>query len=249
MLKRCPSEYFTEIEFQLPERNELTENIAVTSKISMWRTCRNDLGPGLGITVTTAISHIFCLQARRLSENCSLDVLGHDIVRYLRCPQPFQSGTCLVAMPYFMCRSPTCRCLQFIHITKFGQSTVIVSSMITGGIHIAGIHHMQVHAVLEQFIVFIQSHQFHLRIHNLIISIDQCFPVRSMSTETLGRECEMCIMSHHIEILIHSVTQQFIPIGSLMFSYIEIAVYLSGSDMYLYRLSSFIVRSVIQNIH
>ena len=39
LLKRCPSEYFTEIEFQLPERNEFTENIAVTSKISMWCTC------------------------------------------------------------------------------------------------------------------------------------------------------------------------------------------------------------------
>ena len=59
----------------------------------------------------------------------------------------------------------------------------------------------------------------------------------------------MCIMSHHIKILIDRIAQQFIPIGSLMFGYIEIPVHLSGSNVYLYRLSCFIVRGVIQNIH
>ena len=63
LLKRCLPKHFAEIKLQLPERNEFAENITVTAKVSVRSTCRDDLGPGFGISVPATISHIFCLQA------------------------------------------------------------------------------------------------------------------------------------------------------------------------------------------
>ena len=239
LLQRSPSQHFSEVKFQLPERNQFAEDIIriVTYiwKISM-RTTRNDYSiPGFWVSITVNIPHVFSLYTRALTKNCCLDILGHNVICHFRHSDPHHSQTSLVTVTYFVCRSPASACLKFGRITDITHRRLIISGMIGSGIHIWLIHDIQVHTVSEHLVIFLQSQQLHFVQRNLVIQINQFVSViSSIFTIVIRFESHVCILPYYVKILIRSFSQQFIP-TSLMFLRVKITVYCSRCKMNLHR--------------
>ena len=238
LLQRSPAQHFSEIEFQLPEGNKFTEYIigiilSQILEVSMRASGGNNPTPCFGVSVSVGNSHVFNLYAGRLTENGGLYVLGHDVVRHFRVAAPQYSRTGLVAMPYLVCRSPACACLQLFRVTDFIHGRSVVACVIGCSVHIRMIHDIQIHPVSEHLVVFLQSQQLLLAVHDLVIKVYQFISLGTcVRPEVTRLESEVGIFPQYVKIPVGCFVEQFRPTsGMLRILRVEVAVHFSRCKM------------------
>ena len=120
--------------------------------------------------------------------------------------------------------------------------------MVGSGIHVSPVGDIEVHAVLEYLIIFKQAHKHHFRFHNLVVSVDERFAVRSVSGEVLGREGDVGVFPQYIEVAFRSGFAQASPIGACMLGAVKKSVHATRSDVDLDRLGGFVVFGMIHDV-
>ena len=238
LLQRSPAQHFPEIEFQLPEGNELTEYIVgiILSQIlevGMRTSGSDNPTPCFGVSVSVGDSHVFDLYAGGLAENGGLYVLGHDVVRHFRVAAPQYSRTGLIAMSYLVCRSPASACLQLFRTTDFIHCCSVVGCVISRGVHIGLIHDIQIHPVSEHLVIFLQAQQLLLAVHDLVIKVYQFISLGTcVGPEVTRLESEVGIFPQYVKIPVGCFVEQFRPASVMLrILRVEVAVHFSRCKM------------------
>ena len=152
-------------------------------------------------------------------------------------------------MSHFVAGAPQGGGGELVHIAEFVHGVFMVGRMIGSGVHVSPVGDIEVHAVLEHLIIFEKAHQHHFRFHNLVVGVDERLAVRSVGGEVLGREGDVCIFPHHIEVALGGRSSQASPVGASVLGTVEISVHVSRCEMDLDGRCGFIVFRMVQDVY
>ena len=176
-------------------------------------------------------------QLARTTEWC-LYKKRHNVIGNFSQTGPFQPRTCLIAMTYFMRRSPTTSRKIFWFTERF---RIVITSIINCTIiwcvrALCLVVNRKMHPVIEHLTIFNKSHKLFLQIYQTIQIFNSLRYLCIVLFEVRYSPRQMWVFSQDIYFLILCIVANLSPITFLVFLNIKITVYFSIRKMHFYRL-------------